>query len=88
MRFFAKTDVWNSRVPWTRLASRYENLLQEKRDVNSRIQSEEWAYRAALEKIEKREREKRQKEKELQVELELANRLVNNLSEGGCGKKG
>ena len=68
VRFFAKTDVWNSNVPWTTLASRYENLLQEKKEVNSRIQSEKWAYRAALEKLENREKEKRQKEKELQAE--------------------
>ena len=41
-------------MPWTTLASRYENLLKEKKEVNSKIQSEGWAYRAALEKIEKR----------------------------------
>jgi len=62
VRFFAKTDVWNTSVPWTTLASRYENLLKEKKEVNSKIQSEGWAYRAALEKIEKRDKEKRQKE--------------------------
>jgi len=63
--FFAKTDVWNTSVPWTTLASRYENLLKEKKEMNSKIQSEGWAYRAALEKIEKRDKEKRQKEQEL-----------------------
>ena len=46
--FFAKTDVWNTSIPWTTLASRYENLLKEKKEVNSRVQSEAWAYRATL----------------------------------------
>ena len=48
VRLFAKTDVWNPSVPWNILVSRYENLLKEKKEVNSRIQSEVWAYRAAL----------------------------------------
>lgn len=39
--------------------------------MNSRIQSQAWAYRAALEKIDKREKEKKQKEKELQDNLIL-----------------
>ena len=58
VRFFAKTSVWNCRVPWRELASRYENLLQEKKEVNSKVPTVEWAYRAALEKIEKRKKEK------------------------------
>ena len=65
VRFFAKTDVWNTSVPWTTLREKYENLLRKKKKVNSKIQSEGWAYRAALEKIEKRDKEKRQKEQEL-----------------------
>ena len=69
--FFAKTDTWNTSVPWTTLASRYENLLKEKKEVNTRIQSQAWAYRAALEKIDKREKEKKQKEKESQGNLTL-----------------
>ena len=64
VQFFAESDVWNSSVPWTTLASNYENLLKEKKEVNSRIQTEEWAYHAALKKIENREKEKRQKENE------------------------
>ena len=64
VQFFAESDVWNSSVPWTTLASNYENLLKTKKEVNSRIQTEEWAYRAALEKIENREKEKREKENE------------------------
>ena len=35
-------------MPWNILVSGYENLLKEKKEVNSRIQSEVWAYRAAL----------------------------------------
>lgn len=61
VQFFADCDVWNSEEPWSTLASKYENLLKEKKEVNSKIKSEEWAYHAALEKIEKREKEKRQK---------------------------
>ena len=58
VRFFAKTDVWNMDIPWTTLASRYENLLKEKKEVNGKIQSQAWAYRSALKKIEKRRKEK------------------------------
>ena len=64
VQFFAESDVWNSSVPWTTLASNYENLLKGKKEVNSRIQTEEWAYRAALKKIENMGKEKRQKENE------------------------
>jgi len=67
VQFFAKSDVWNSDMPWTTLASRYENLLKEKKEINGRVQTDEWAYRAALKKIENRENEKRQKEQELQT---------------------
>lgn len=62
VQFFAYCDVWNSEEPWSTIASKYENLLREKKEVNSKIKSEEWAYHAALEKIEKREKEKRQKQ--------------------------
>ena len=62
VQFFADCDVWNSEEPWSTLASKYENLLREKKVVNNRIKSEEWAYHAALKKIEKREKEKRQKQ--------------------------
>ena len=68
VQFFAKSDVWNSDMPWTTLASRYENLLKEKKEVNGRVQTDEGAYRAALKKIESRDKEKRQKEQELQTE--------------------
>jgi len=50
------------------LASRYENLLKEKKEVNGRVQTDEGAYRAALKKIENRDKEKRQKEQELQTD--------------------
>ena len=37
VQLFAETDVWNSSVAWDTLASRYENLLKEKKEVNSSI---------------------------------------------------
>ncbi|XP_068739953.1 uncharacterized protein [Montipora capricornis] len=58
VRFFAKTDLWNTDIPWTTLASRYENLLKEKKEVNGKIQLQAWAYRVALERIEMRRKEK------------------------------
>ena len=72
VQFFAETDLWNPEVPWGTVATNYLNLLQEQKVVNSHIQTEEWAYRAALDKIEKREKEKRQKEREKQAEVELS----------------
>ncbi|KAK2566971.1 hypothetical protein P5673_008733 [Acropora cervicornis] len=70
VQFFAETDLWNPKVPWATLVTNYLNLLQEQKAVNSHIQTEEWAYRAALDKIEKREKEKRQKEREKQAEMD------------------
>ena len=70
VQFFAETDLWNPKVPWATLATNYLNLLQEQNAVNSHIQTEEWAYRAALDKIEKRDKEKRQKEREKQAEMD------------------
>ena len=62
VQLFAESDVWNSSVAWDTLASRYENLLKEKKEINSRIQTEEWAWHKALEKCKK-------KKKELQDEM-------------------
>ena len=70
VQFFAETDLWNPKVPWATLATNYLNLLEAQKAVNSHIQTEEWAYRAALDKIEKREKEKRQKEREKQAEMD------------------
>lgn len=70
VEFFAETDLWNPKVPWATLATNYLNLLEAQKAVNSHIQTEEWAYRAALDKIEKREKEKRQKEREKQAEMD------------------
>ena len=70
VKFFAETDLWNPKVPWVTLATNYLNLLQEQKTVNNHIQTEEWAYRAALDKIEKRDKEKRQKEREKQAEMD------------------
>lgn len=69
VQFFAESDVWNSSIAWDTLASRYENLLKEKKEINSRIQTEEWAHRKALEKRKKRKKEMRQEKKELQDEM-------------------
>ena len=69
VQLFAESDVWNSSVAWDTLASRYENLLKEKKEINSRIQTEEWAHRKALEKRKKRKKEMRQEKKELQDEM-------------------
>ena len=62
VQLFAESDVWNSSVAWDTLASRYENLLKEKKEINSRIQTEEWAWHKTLEKCKK-------KKKELQDEM-------------------
>ena len=57
--FVLETEVYDSGVAWATLAARYGTLLKEKKEVNSRLQSEYWAYRAALKKIEKRATEKK-----------------------------
>lgn len=69
VQLFAESDVWNSSIAWDTLASRYENLLKEKKEINSRIQTEEWAHRKALEKRKKRKKEMRQEKKELRDEM-------------------
>lgn len=69
VQLFAESDVWNSSIAWDTLASRYENLLKEKKEINSRIQTEDWAHRKALEKREKRKKEMRREKKELQDEM-------------------
>ena len=69
VQLFAESDVWNSSIAWDTLASRYENLLKEKKEINSRIQTEEWAHRKAVEKRKKRKKEMRQEKKELQDEM-------------------
>ena len=69
VQLFAESDVWNSSIAWDTLASKYENLLKEKKEINSIIQTEEWAHRKALEKLKKRKKEMRQEKKELQDEM-------------------
>lgn len=69
VQLFAESDVWNSSIAWDTLASRYENLLKEKKEINSIIQTEDWAHRKALEKLKKRKKEMRQEKKELQDEM-------------------
>ncbi|XP_078380167.1 uncharacterized protein LOC144663105 [Oculina patagonica] len=61
VKFISETEVWDSKVAWETLAAKYEKLLRDKKEINSRIQSEFWAYRKALKKIEDREREKMEK---------------------------
>ncbi|XP_078380157.1 uncharacterized protein LOC144663094 [Oculina patagonica] len=61
VKFFTETEVWDSKVAWETLAAKYEKFLKDKKEVNSKIKSENWAYRKALKKIEDREREKQAK---------------------------
>ena len=59
VKFMSETEVWDSKIPWASLASKYETLLRDKKDVDSVIQTDYWAYRKALKLIEERDREKR-----------------------------
>ena len=59
VKFMSETEVWDYKVPWESLASKYETLLRDKKDVDSVIQTDYWAYRKALKLIEERDREKR-----------------------------
>ena len=65
VKFLRKTAVWDASVPWETLANQYTELLLEKKRVNTRIQSECWSYRKALNKIENRKKEKKRKENEI-----------------------
>ena len=65
VKFLRKTAVWDESVPWETLANQYSELLLEKKRVNTRIQSEHWSYRKALNKIENRKKEKRRTESEI-----------------------
>lgn len=58
VKFISETEIWDSNVAWETLSAKYNNLLRDKKEVNSKIQSEYWAYRKALKQIEEREREK------------------------------
>lgn len=68
--FFAETEVWDSCVSWTTLASRYSALLKTKKEVNSRLQTEHWAYRKALEKREDREKERKARKQVVNLNTE------------------
>ena len=61
VKFFSETEVWDSKVAWETLAAKYEKFLRDKKEVNSKIKSENWAYRKALKKLENRDKEKRAK---------------------------
>ena len=65
VKFLRKTAVWDASVPWETLANQYSELLLEKKRVNTRIQSEYWSYRKALNNIENRKKEKKRKENEI-----------------------
>ena len=71
MKFFTETEVWDSEVAWETLAAKYEKFLRDKKDINSRIQSEYWAYRKALKKIKDREREKMEQSARAEAENTL-----------------
>lgn len=59
VKFMSETEVWDPKIPWASLTSQYLALLREKKDVNSMIQTEEWAYLKAKKLIMEKEREKR-----------------------------
>ena len=59
VKFMSETEVWDPKIPWASLTSQYRALLREKKDVNSMIQTEEWAYKRAKKLIVEKEREKR-----------------------------
>lgn len=61
VKFFSETEVWDSKVAWETLAAKYEKFLSDKKEVNSKIKSENWAYREALKKLDDRDREKKAK---------------------------
>ncbi|KAJ7385271.1 hypothetical protein OS493_016342 [Desmophyllum pertusum] len=58
VKFFATSDVWNSDVAWATIDSRYKNFLKDKKEVNSKVQSQRWAYLQALEELDKKEKDK------------------------------
>ena len=60
VKFMSETEVWDSKIPWASLASKYETLLRDKKDVDSVIQTEEWAYRKNWENVEKWDRKREQ----------------------------
>ena len=60
VKFMSETEVWDYEVPWESLASKYETLLRDKKEVNSIIQTEEWAYRKNWENVEKWKNRKRE----------------------------
>ena len=61
VKFMADTKVWDLEISWGELAADYIKLLADKKEVNSRIQTEEWAYFKALEKIKERNKLKRER---------------------------
>ena len=65
VKFMSETEVWDYKVPWESLASKYETLLSDKKEVNSMIQTEEWAYQKNWENVEKWDRKR---EKSVRVE--------------------
>lgn len=61
-KFLSEMEVWDTKISWQTLASKYDALLKEKTEVNSQMQSEYWAYRKALKKNEEKQLEKKRKE--------------------------
>ena len=73
VRFFAKTDVWNMDIPWTTLASRYEILIKDRKEVHSWVLPQDWAYQEALKKIEMKEKELQEEDEDAKKEGTLGN---------------
>ena len=61
-KFVSEMEVWDTTISWRTLAAKYDALLKEKREVNSQMQSEYWAYRKALKNIEEKQKDKKRKE--------------------------
>lgn len=60
VQFFAKSDVCNPEVPWSTLEVKYENLLEKRKEINSKIKSEHWAYDAVKARKQKKEKQKKE----------------------------
>lgn len=55
----SETEVWDPKIPWASLVSQYQALLKEKKDIDSVIQPQRWAYQEVSKLLEERERGKR-----------------------------
>ena len=52
VKFMSETEVWDPKIPWASLALRFQALLREKRNIDSVIKPERWAYQDASKVLE------------------------------------